>query len=134
MLKNKNHVKTSNAAAAFLICFGVSVLLIILISFVMAIIANTTENSTAMIGIFSLVSMLLSALLSGLFICRFRRESGVGYAALVALSVVLIMLLISVIVSNGKVGASSFMNYGCYLGVVTLSALVFRKRKRHGGR
>jgi len=130
MLKGKKYIK-SDGAIKFLICFGFSAAMIILCSFIMALIASASGDPTRMVGIYSLVAMIVSAALGGIFSGRMRGDGGTVYALLVALAVVIIMLLIALIVRGGKVGGSAFMNYGCYLGVSTLAAILGKKRKIH---
>ena len=118
-------------ARTFLVCFAISVLIILLFSLISAVIVGSLDDPTESVGIFSLATMLLSAALSGVMSARIKGEGGLKFATLVALAVVLIMLLINVIISAGKVSGGSFMNYGCYLGVASLSAFLGRKRNTH---
>ena len=82
---------------SFIFCFGFSALTIVVLSLISAIIVNGLDDPTAFLGIFSLGTMILAAVASGIFSIKIKRESTVGYSALVALSVVLIMLLPMVI-------------------------------------
>ena len=118
-------------ARTFLICFAISVLLILLFSLISAVIVGSLDDPTKSVGLFSLATMLLSAAVSGVVSSRIKGEGGLKFATLVALAVVLIMLLVNVIISNGKVSGGAFMNYGCYLGVAALSAFLGRKRSGH---
>ncbi len=115
----------------FLICLAFSALFILLLAFISALIVNSLSDPTKNLGIFSLVAMLLSALVSGVFCARMAKDKETQFTALVALAVVLIMLLINVIASGGKVSGGAFMNYGCYLGVATLSSLLGKKKGGH---
>ena len=115
----------------FLLCFAISVLLILLLTLISALIAGGLEDPGKAIGLFSLGSMLISAAASGVFSSRIKGEGGLKFATLVALAVVLTMLLINVIICGGKVSGGSFMNYGCYMGVASLSAFLGRKRVGH---
>ena len=127
-------IQRGGIAASFVICFIFSVLAILLFSLIMTAIAMATEDPASKIGVFSLLAMLASAFVSGVFTAKFRGDCGLGFPALISLMVVLIMLLINVIISGGKVSGAAFMNYGCYLGVYVLSSLIGKsigKRKRH---
>ena len=133
MLKTKRG-KDGGIFRDFIFCFGFSALAIFLLSLVSAMILNMLDDPTAILGIFSLSTMILAAIVSGIFSVKLRREATVGYAALVALSVVLIMLLVNVIMSGGKISAAAFMNYGCYVGTYCLGAILGKHiggRKRH---
>ena len=115
-------------AGKFILCFAISILLIVLFSLFSALILDGLKDPTKNIGVFSLSAMVLSAILSGVLCSRIKGESGLRFASLVGLAVVLLMLLINVIISSGKVSLSAFMNYGCYLGAYILSAYLGRKR------
>lgn len=133
MLKTKRG-KDGGIFRDFIFCFGFSALTIVVLPLVSAVIANALDDPTAFLGIFSLVTMILAAIASGIFSVKFRRESTVGYSALVALSVVLIMLLLNVILSGGKISPAAFMNYSCYIGANALGAMITKHaggRRRH---
>ena len=115
-------------AGGFILCFAISILLIVLFSLFSALILDGLKDPTKNIGVFSLSAMVLSAILSGVLCSRIKGESGLRFASLVGLAVVLLMLLINVIISSGKVSLAAFMNYGCYLGAYILSAYLGRKR------
>ena len=131
MLKGKKYIKTDGGVLKFFVCLGFSALLMLVCSFIMSLIAAASSDPTGMIGIYSLIAMLLSAVGGGIFSVRMKGEGGTAYAVLVALGLVLLMLLNAVISSGGKVGGSAFMNYGCYLGVSALSAFFGKKRAAH---
>lgn len=128
MRTKKNHIKTDSAPVRFLICIGVSVLVIIILSLVMAVIAGVSDDPTGMLDILSLAAMLISAVISGIFIPRYAKEGRVGYSTLVALAIVLVMLIVAVVCNGGKLPLSAFMNYGCYVGTVALSSVIFKKK------
>ena len=130
MLKGKKYIK-NDGAVKFLICLAFSAAMIILSSFIMALVASASSDPTGMVGIYSLVAMVVSAVFGGIFSGRMRGEGGVVYALLVSLAVVLIMLLVALIVCGGKIGGGAFMNYGCYLGASALAAIPGKKRKVH---
>ena len=133
MLNVKKYIKSDDGAVKFLICFGFSLAMILICSLIMALVANSSEDPTGKIGICSLVSMTISAIAGGIFSSRMRGDGGVLYALLVSLAIVLVMLLIAVITCSGKVSGSAFMNYGCYLGIFTISAILGKRHtNRHG--
>lgn len=108
------------------ICFGSAVI----VAFILALVANSSANSTENIPLFALVTLVISAAVSGVVISRMKGSGGVKFSALVSLAFVLILLLISVIVGKGSVAPSAFMNYASFLGVCVLSAYLTRKRGR----
>ena len=127
MHKAKRLLEGGGIGIKFLICFSISALLILILSLISAMIVAGLKDPTKSIGIFSLGAILLSAVISGVICTRVKGEGGLRFALLVALSVVLIMLLINVIICNGKVSGGAFINYGCYLSLSTLSAYIGKK-------
>ena len=99
------------------------------VSFILALVANSSKNSTENIPLFALISLVVSAMISGVSISRLKGAGGVKFAALVALTFVLLLLLITVIANKGSVPASAFMNYASYLGVTAVSAYLGRKKE-----
>ena len=130
MFRNKEALNNS-PFLRFALCFGLSIGVLLISSVIFAIIANSLDDPTGKLGIFSLLAMLISAAVSGYLCSRIKGEGGVGFAALVALALLLIMLLINVIICSGKISFAAFMNYICYFGVASLSALLGGKGKGH---
>ena len=119
MHKSKGSI-TDGVAKVFILCFAISILLILLFSLLSALILDNLNDPTKNLGLFSLGAMILSALMSGAICSRIKSEGGLRFASLVGLAVLLLMLLISVILSKGKVSLAAFMNYGCYFGCYAL--------------
>ena len=126
MLKNR---RTSLQAApkSLLLTILVSALITVLVSFIFAVIANSGENSTSSLGVYSLISLLISAAVGGLFSTRI---CGFKIVVLSALSMILLMLIFAFIVCGGKVTLGAFMNYGCYFGAYVAMGYLGKKRER----
>lgn len=124
----------SSTPISFLICLGLSGGVIMLLSVIGALVASGLDDPTGNLGLISLAVMLISAAITGIFCTRIKGDGGVGFSALVALAVVLIMLLINVIICAGKVSLGAFMNYICFIGVAVGSAFLGKKRERRGHR
>ena len=121
-------------AKSFLICVGICVGIALLLSVIGALIAIGLEDPTENLSLISLAVIILSAIAGGVCCSRIKGDGGVGFASLVALSIVLIALIINVILCEGRVSLQSLMNYLCYFGVASLSAYIGRKkrgRQRH---
>lgn len=121
----------NNNLRLFLICFALSGGVILLLSVIGALVASGLDDPTGSLGLISLAVMLISAVISGVFSARIKGEGALGFSALVAMAVVLVMLLINLILCAGEVSLSAFMNYACFFGVAVMSAFVGRKRERH---
>ncbi len=128
MLKSKFHLSGKCKVASFLSPVFISVASIVIFSSVFAFIAILTPNPTAKIGIFSLLTLIISSVVSGAAISRKNRSSGVKRAFLTSIFVVIFLLLASVIFSGGKVSVGSYMNCLCYVGCSLFSAYIFKKR------
>ena len=126
----KRKLENGGIGIRFLICFGISVISILVTALIAALIVARLDDPTAKLGIFSLIAMLISAAISGVITTRVAGDGGTRFALLVALAVVLIMLLINVICYGGKVSGGAFMNYGCYLSVAALCAFIGKKTGR----
>ncbi len=128
MLKGKR--TKGSVYQSFFICLISSAAVMVIMAIVCALIASGLDDPTEHLGLFSLGVMLLSAAVSGIISSRMQNGS-ITFSALVALALVLIMLLIDVIICKGKVSLGAFMNYGCYMGVATMSAFLGRKKEKH---
>lgn len=128
MLKGKR--TKGSVYQSFLICLILSAAVMVIMAILCALVAGALDDPTKHLALMSLGVMLLSAAVSGVVSSRMQNGS-ITFSALVALALVLIMLLIDVIVCKGKVSLGAFMNYGCYMGVATMSAFLGRKKEKH---
>ena len=130
MSKRRKFSENKNGARRFFLEVLLSIAAIILSSFVMAIIANGSKNSTANLALYALLSLLISAALSGFFISRLRTDGGVKWALLAAVAVVLLMSGGAMIICKGKIAPASIMNYLSYLGVCLIFTYLGRKKEK----
>ena len=131
MLKRKGLL--SNNLGRFFISLGFSTLMIVVLSFVFALVAGKLTDPTKNLAIFSFAALLISAAAGGIFSARIS-EGKLSFSLLSSAAVLLIMLIVCIIANGGKIPASAFMNYGCYMGVYLLSSLLGKgsgKRRRH---
>lgn len=131
MLKRKGLL--SNNLGRFFISLGFSALMIVVLSFVFALVAGKLTDPTKNLAIFSFAAMLISAAAGGIFSARIS-EGKLSFSLLSSVAVILIMLIVCIIANGGKIPASAFMNYGCYMGVYLLASLLVKgssKRRRH---
>ncbi len=133
MLKIKKR-RGKGVGVSFALCLGISVLCVGALSLIFAGAANLSSNPTDKIGIFSLAALLISAGVSGFICSGMNKERGGAFSVLVALAAVAIMMIVCLICRGGKIGASAFMNYGCYFGAFVLSALLAKGIKGRGHR
>ena len=119
----------SSVGRCFIICLGFSVVTILILTMILAWISISTVDPTGKIGIFSLISLILAAILSGLFASWQNPTDGVGFSVVSGLGMTLIMLLCGIIASAGKLSGGAFMNYGCYFGTYALLSYIGMRAK-----
>ena len=90
------------------------------------------ENPTAMTGIFSLASLLLTAALMGFIISKLKGDGGMLISVLSSLLFCLILLTVGLIGTGGKLPLFIPINYLCYMGVAALFAFLGKKREKRG--
>ena len=110
----------------------ISILLLLVLSFAAAIISSASENSTAGLSTYSLLTLLISSLISG-FISA-KRSDGFGSAATSVLVSAAVIMLVGLIAGGGKLSLSAVMNYLCYFGVGMAGAFIARRRASKGRR
>ena len=126
----KNKKIADNALKAFLISVGISALALLATAFIMALVAYSTDDPTKNVALTALVTLILSALVSGVVISRIVGDGGTKLAALSSLALILILLLVGLIVKRGGVSSAAFMNYACFVGVSAIAAYLGRKREK----
>lgn len=131
-MPKRNKFLTSGVGG-FVFSLLFSTLIIILLTLIFACVANSSSNPSGNLGIYSLISMLLSAAVGGYATGRINKSRGIALSLLTAGSVISVMILVCLISSGGKIPIGAFMNYGCYFGVFALSDLLARRAsgKRH---
>ena len=111
-----------------LLCWGVTLLL----TFISSVAAYYTSDPLSYMWIGAILSTLLSAVISGIIISRFFAGRKLLYSASVSICVVFTMVVLSLILTGGKLTLGGAMNYLTYLGVFILSSYLGKgKRHRH---
>ena len=126
-----NKELSKNAYIPFLRCAAISALVLPAVSFILAVVANASADPSAAIGISTLVSIVLSAAISGGVCVRTCKDDGIKICTLCALFITLIMMLIGLISNRGSLPVSAVMNYVCYITVYVFASVVIG---RGGGR
>ena len=109
-----------------------SVLVILSLSMIAALICNAVKADSGLVRLYSLGALVLSAFVSGFVNSK---RVGVSYSLFSGLLVSLIMLMVGIIISSGKLSAGAFMNYGCFFLVSIAGAYLgkipsSKKRRR----
>lgn len=126
----KRNKKELSLPILMLIGAALSVLLVIASSFVFTLIASLTKDPGALIGMFSLASLIFAGALSGFIITKLFRDGGSLIALLSAVFAALIMSVIGLIAKKGTVPLSVFLNYLAYVGVAALFAFLAGKKRK----
>ena len=130
MSRVTNYFKNRRTKSDFVVCLSFSLLSIIALSLIMATVLSMTQNPTSLIDVCSLATTLICAIAGGIFVSRYKKDSGIGYSALVILSTVVIMIICALIINKGRIYTSALMNYACYIGVAILSAYIGKNRTK----
>ena len=130
MTKRKS-VSKDNSRFKLLI-FGTigTMLLFLIICFALSLLAYAINDPLGIIGITSLLSLILCAVISGYVLSRKGGESGAITSILSSLLFSLIMLLTGLIISGGKMPISCLFNYLIYMATASLFAYFGRKKAK----
>ena len=104
----------------YFICLAISLLGVVVLSMITAAILSASTDPTGRIGIFSLITLILSACLGGLVSSGLNPTEKPTFPLTVALGVSIVMLISGVILTAGHLSLGAFMNYGCYFGCYAL--------------
>ncbi|MBO5206977.1 MAG: hypothetical protein J6K44_07625 [Clostridia bacterium] len=124
-MSKRKAVRGRSAMRILLLNFLWSAGILLVFSLICTFILGMLDNPTESLGLYSLVTLLVSALVAG-FVCR-RSSGTLGAALLSLLLTVIVMMLIGVIISGGKLTLSAVMNYLCYFGAGLVGAAIKRK-------
>lgn len=115
-----------------LIGAGVMLIAFIVICAVASLIILSTDDPLAVIGIGSVIALLLSAVASGIIIAIRQREAAVLVSLLSSILFTMMLLIVGLAVSGGKIGGGIILNCFSYIALSLLSAfLASRKKDRH---
>ena len=124
---------TSNDTSRFrLMLFGTlgSIILFFVISFVFSLISLLLNDPLGIVGIISIMALILCSIVSSFVISRIGGAGGAFTAILSALLFSLIMLLLGLALSGGKMHFGCIVNYLIYMAVSSVSAYFARPRAR----
>lgn len=109
---------------------GISILSIIVFSVIFGALAMLFQNINSMIPLFSMTTVIASAITSGIIISRLISNGNIGLSTLIFLLSWLLLMLVGVIINKGVLPLSVFLNFIIFVGVASLSSYLFKKRDR----
>lgn len=127
-MKHRMKMGEPGVIKSILIGVGLSTGLLVAFAFISALIISFTKDPTSLIGIFTIGTVILSAVISSTIISRLRKEKGLLYAVICAIIISTLMLLIGLIATGGRLSGGVPINCACYIGASALSALLFKPR------
>ena len=134
MKKRRKANSAPSRIAALFFGAGFSFVLLLLLSFVAAIILSTMKTPTKNLALVSLTVFLLCGFITGFVTSKKHKDEGLAYSLFVSLIFTFILLAISLVTSRGKVSGMLFMNYLCYIMINAFSAFFAKsmpkKRRR----
>ena len=117
---------------AIILGVAASLISVLLFSFIFAVISYSTENPSSSVGIFAILTLVLSGALMGAFVSRYKGDGGIGCAVISALAVALVIIIVRTIV-GGSVSIPLFINCACYIAATALCSFLSRPKgkRRH---
>ena len=109
---------------------GISILSIIVFSVIFGALAMLFQNINSMIPLFSMTTVIASAITSGIIISRLISNGNIGLSTLIFLLSWLLLMLVGVIINKGVLPLSVFLNFIIFVGVASLSSYLFKKRDK----
>ena len=131
MFKVKRRTQSDGKGKIYLIGVLLSIALLVITSFILAIALASMKDPSSMVGIMSLSGMLISGAVSGFTTCRIKGDGGFGIAVLSALTVTMIIMLLGIILGGGRLSGGTLMNCGCYMGVSSFAGFIGKRRPGH---
>ena len=127
----KRKAKGGGIARPFLLGILFQVLALPLLSLLLAFVSALTANPTSLLGILAVAALLLSGGIYGFVASKFKVEGGRVFTLLSALLFSLLIILLGIILSGGKMNISVLIGQVIYvLTALLFSALGGVKRKR----
>ena len=123
----KRKRKEPGLSALMLIGAGLSLVMIVAVTFIMAIVSYMTSDPTSLTGALSLASLLVAGAISGYVTSRTNGGGGVLVGVLATVIAAAVMLTIGLIASGG-IGVGAFINLGAYVSVSVLASVIGKKR------
>ena len=120
--------KELGLTALILLGTGFALTVIVLISFVLAIISSFTKNPTALTGAFSLLTLILAGLTSGFVTSKVNGDSGVLIGSLSSAIATALILAVGLIWKGGALNPGVMLNVLSFFGVSVISAILGKKR------
>ncbi len=103
---------------------------LILLSLLAAILLAGVKSPTKNLGAVSLAVFLIGAFASGFLNSKRGGDSGFLFSVICALAFTLILLVISLIASGGRISGMHLMNCACYMLAAAFAAFVGRRNPR----
>ena len=129
--------KYSRQALSFpilmLIGAGVMICSVAVCALIFAIISSLTADPSALTGIFSLLSLLISGAAAAFALVRLMPKGGVAVAIISAAISSALMIIVGLIIGKGGISFGVFLNHLAFLCISALSTLLAKKtvgRKR----
>lgn len=125
--------RAGSRSAGTVLAFGVifNTALFLIINFLVSIILGKLENPTGNMGMVSMLTLYACALISGFSVAKFKGEGGALPSSMSSLIFVLLLLVVGLIISRGKLPVITAVNYAVYMIISILGSLfAARKPKR----
>ena len=132
MSRARTRGERAQRSGARALIFGIilCVAVFFLAAFIGAVILSRTENPTGHVGVCGMAVLFTTAAVCGFATSRYKGEGGVMPAMLASLFFVLVLLMVGLIGSSGKLPLVNVINLIAFMIISALGALLGRKRER----
>ena len=132
MKRRFSFAKERSGAISVLLGIAVSAICVFAFSLVLALIAYKSADPTAKAGIYSMIVLIISSLVSGIAVSRLKRDGGVLCACISASIFVLILLSVKLCFGKGLTVPFG-INCASYIAISTVVSYLLRPktRRRH---
>lgn len=127
MKRRKNKTEGVSGLRALFLGALLSCIVYLSVSLIAGLLTCQAADPTSLTGPVSLASLMISGIISSLLITRLPEGGGILTAVLSALLFVLVLLVIGLAMTGGKLPIRCPINYLCYLALCTLTAYALSK-------
>lgn len=125
--KFKSKKRTNLSAILLGICF--TLVLHLVLALPGAAITNAMKNPTNAIGIVGIVTHLISGIITGLAVCKYKPDGAIFSCFVCSILFLILTLFVGIISGNGEIPIKSVINSIIYVTECTLVAVVFKWMK-----
>ena len=129
-MKKRKNSHSGSRARALAVGALVHGLLFVIAMLIGSAIIFLQSDPTSVLDIGALIAFISGGALSGFLVSKKHAEGGLALSSASALIFTLVLVIISIIASGGKVAPRALMNYACYLPTAVLFAFIAARKPK----